>query len=172
MPRIGLLSDTHGHAATARRAVALLVSQQVDLMLHLGDVGSTAVLDALVVAAPGSASPLPVRVVFGNSDPDREELASHARAIGIVVDDPTGTVDLDGQQLVFTHGDVSGVINDAIDRGVRYICHGHTHRVIDDRVRRSRIINPGALYRAPKLTVAVLDTDADKLSIHDLPPRV
>lgn len=165
MPRIGLLSDTHGHVANARRAIHLFLSQGVDLILHMGDVGSTTVLDAMVVAPAGSSDPIEARVVFGNSDPDRDDLAAHARAIGIHVDDPVGIIPLETGELLYTHGDIESVINAAIDRDVRYICHGHTHKTTDQRLSRSRVINPGALFRTPRYTVAILDTPSDSLRV-------
>ena len=45
-----------------------------------------------------------------------------------------------------------------------YLLHGHTHVRRDERVGKVRIINPGALHRAREKTVAVLDTDTDRLT--------
>ncbi|MCE9590840.1 MAG: metallophosphatase family protein [Planctomycetes bacterium] len=163
-----MLSDSHGQVGITRRAVGLLVSQQADLILHMGDIGSPTVLDALVVARPGSDQPLLVRVVFGNVDFDREDLAAHGRAIGLNIDDPVGVVSFEGGELVFTHGDDGRALSDAIGRKVRYLCHGHTHRVTDERRGATRVINPGALFRTAQHTVALLDTDADSLSVHTL----
>ena len=42
-----------------------------------------------------------------------------------------------------------------------YLLLGHTHVARDWRLGRLRIINPGALYRASKKTVATLDTRTD-----------
>jgi predicted phosphodiesterase len=45
-----------------------------------------------------------------------------------------------------------------------YLLHGHTHVKRDERVGRTRVINPGALHRAREKTVAVLDTATDMLT--------
>jgi hypothetical protein len=44
-----------------------------------------------------------------------------------------------------------------------YLFHGHTHVVRDDRIGKLRIINPGALYRASRKTVALLNLTDDRL---------
>jgi predicted phosphodiesterase len=44
-----------------------------------------------------------------------------------------------------------------------YLLHGHSHLTRDERVGRTRIINPGALHRAREKTVALLDTATDAL---------
>jgi uncharacterized protein len=41
--KIGVLSDTHGDAQTAERAVSLLQRLHVDLAIHCGDVGADVV---------------------------------------------------------------------------------------------------------------------------------
>jgi predicted phosphodiesterase len=44
-----------------------------------------------------------------------------------------------------------------------YLLHGHTHVRRDERVGKTRVINPGALHRAAEKTVALLDLAADRL---------
>ena len=59
MPIIGLISDSHGDAPITRRAAELLARRGADLLLHLGDVGNEAVIDALLVTSADSDQPLP-----------------------------------------------------------------------------------------------------------------
>ncbi len=166
MPRIGLLSDSHGRASTTRRGVEVLLGQNVDVLLHLGDVGTVDVLDALAVARPDSGEQIETHVVFGNTDWDRDALQEYARDLDIGVDDPVGHLHLERGELVFCHGDDAAALTRALADHVRYLCHGHTHRQLDQRVDGTRIINPGALFRAREYTVAVLDTAGDALSFH------
>ena len=49
-----------------------------------------------------------------------------------------------------------------------YIFHGHTHIQRDERVRSTRIINPGALHRASHYTVATLHLSTDQLTYHTI----
>ena len=164
LPRIGLLSDSHGRAATTRRAVQLLLEQGAEVLLHLGDVGSVEVIDEL---APTPDHPVDSHLVFGNTDWDIQSLAQYAATLDVRNNHPVGVITLDdGGELVFTHGDRPDAIDEALARKVRYLCHGHTHRATDTRRGPTRVINPGALFRARSYTVAVLDTQRDALSFH------
>ena len=58
----------------------------------------------------------------------------------------------------------------ALDDGVRYLCHGHTHARADGRQGPTRVINPGALFRATVYSVAVLDPETDQLHFHEVEP--
>ena len=170
MTRIGLLSDSHGHAAITARAAAALVEAGAQMLVHLGDVGSQAVLDALLIPTSGGGT-VPVRVVFGNTDDDLEGLSRYARMIGIEVDHPGGRLMVDGKTLAFTHGHIERLMRDALAAKVDYLCHGHTHRVRDERVGVTRVINPGALHRAARYSAAVLDAARDRVEFHWLDDR-
>ncbi len=212
MPRIGLLSDSHGRAVTTRLGVQALLATGIDLLIHLGDVGSVEVIDELVVHQPtpapgltpvspvspsssGSQDPIPVRLVFGNSDWDIGPLSKYAQCLGIQVNHPVGHIDLPPtpgatpapgiasgtthdarpvtspapRQLVFCHGHQSQPMTRALAQNAAYLCHGHTHQASDTRSGSTRIINPGALCRAHQYTVAVLDTDNDQLTFLPVP---
>jgi predicted phosphodiesterase len=69
--------------------------------------------------------------------------------------------------LVF-HGHEPGFARALGTQGADYVLHGHTHVTRDERIGKTRIINPGALCRAAKKTVATLDLAADVLTFHDL----
>ncbi len=165
MPLVGLLSDSHGRAGTTQQAVRVLVEQGAETLLHLGDVGSEAVIDALVVAGVGS------RLVFGNTDYEADSLARYARLVGVAVDDPAGRLELGDKVLVYTHGHLHRAVAGALADGVDYLCHGHTHERLDQRRGATRVINPGALFRATQYTVALLDTDADRVTFYPVDGR-
>lgn len=135
------------------------------MLLHLGDVGTVEVIDALAVAPPdgsgGARGQLASHVVFGNTDWDCATLARYAQGLGIRVDHPVGRLPLEHGELVFLHGDEPDAMEDALREGVRYLCHGHTHRALDVRKGATRIVNPGALFRAKVYSVAVIDTQSD-----------
>ena len=164
MPIIGLVSDSHGDAPITQRAAELLARRGADLLLHLGDVGNEAVIDALLVTSPNSDQPLPVRLVFGNTDWDIDVLTRYAENLGLEVNHPVGRIDLVGGPLVFMHGDDSRAFKKTITHGADYLCYGHTHVASDRRSSRTRLVNPGALFRTRTPTVALLDTDRDDLS--------
>jgi putative phosphoesterase len=162
VPRIGLLSDSHGRASTTEQAARLLVGEGADELIHLGDLGGIEVLDALL--QPGDRGMLPVRIVFGNVDFDVGPMRRYADSLGIEVAHPVGSLPLEEGELRFTHGHETEHVDAAIRDGARYLCRGHTHEARDERVGSTRIVNPGALFRAARYTAAIIDTDADVVS--------
>lgn len=170
--KIGLLSDSHGRATTTQRAVQLLIAQGADVLLHLGDVGTVEVIDALVEQAERNGTLKPaVHVVFGNVDWDAGSLSRYARSLGIHVDDPVGRMSAGGKQVCYQHGHVDAAMRQALAEGVDFLFHGHTHRTRDETVGPTRIVNPGALFRAAEYTVALVDTDSGSVDFHGVPER-
>ena len=155
--KIGVLSDSHGRAPITARAVATLLAAGADTLVHLGDVGTEEVLDELV----GHDA----HVVFGNCDWDSRALARYASGAGIAVDDPIGEIRVGEKRVVFTHGHLSRLMQEAVNEGVDYLLHGHTHELRDERVGATRVINPGALFRAARYTVVVLDPEKDEVTV-------
>ncbi|MBI1372659.1 MAG: YfcE family phosphodiesterase [Phycisphaera sp.] len=161
--RIGILSDSHGQAARTQAATRMLLQRGVDLLIHLGDIGTDAVIDALIerLDADGRPDP-PVHIVFGNTDANAAAMQRYAESLGVHVDHPAGRIDADGKVVVFTHGHLPEPMYRSLDE-VDYLLHGHTHLRRDERSGRTRVINPGALQRAAEHTVALLDTATDEL---------
>lgn len=161
--RIGLLSDTHGRAAVAHAAVRTLRAHGATMLIHLGDVGTDEVLEAM--------TGFDAHVVFGNCDADEAALARHADRLGITVHHPVGRLEIGGRTIVFSHGHMPELLNRAAAEGVDYVLHGHTHVQRDERRGRTRIINPGALCRAARFTVAILTPENDQLEFFDVVPE-
>ncbi len=153
---VGILSDTHGHADIAARAVRILLDHGAEYLVHCGDVGEEDVLDTLAGR--------PAMFVFGNNDHDRGPLTAYAAAIGVACGGTHGKLSFNGKLAVVTHGDDSMLVQRLLkDQKIDYLFLGHTHVKLDRREGRIRIINPGALYRASLKTVALLDTVADRV---------
>jgi putative phosphoesterase len=162
--RIGVLSDSHGRAPITAHAVAALRDVGAELLIHLGDVCSEAVIDELV----GHNAHL----VFGNCDLDVRGLTAYAELLGITVAHPMGVLDVADKRIAFTHGDRESLMRQALADGADYLLHGHTHTVRDERVGRARIINPGALFRAARYTVALVEPAADRVQLIEIDPGV
>ena len=154
---IGILSDTHGAGEAASAAVALLLREGAAHLIHCGDVGSQSVLDAL-------ADRVPAAFVWGNTDFDRAALRRYATSLKVECFDTFGELDLAGKRIAITHGDDARLVRRILaDQQHDYLLVGHTHVKDDDHVGRTRVINPGALYRAAEKTVALLDAARDEL---------
>jgi putative phosphoesterase len=150
--RIGVISDTHG----LLRPEVLDVFQEVDHILHGGDVGPVELLTELETIAP-------VTAVYGNTD--GWDLRARLPQVA--------SLELDGFDIVVTHGDQLGTptpekLHIAFPEA-QIIIYGHTHRplltVVDVVVT---VMNPGgAGARRFKLapTVGILELEAG------IPPR-
>ncbi len=125
--RLGVISDTHG----LLRTEVFEVFKEVDHILHGGDVGRWDILIDLEALAP-------VTAVYGNTDgPElRRKLTQVAQ------------VELDGFDIVVTHGDQFGhptpaTLHDAFPRA-EIIVYGHTHKPLLELVDRTvTVMNPG-----------------------------
>jgi putative phosphoesterase len=153
---LGILSDTHDKYEIMGDAVRALQARGAQFFIHCGDVCTPRLLDHL--------AGLPAAVVWGNCDWDRTALQRYADSIGVPCYGAFASLELSGKQVAILHGDDRSRM-DAVLRAQQhdYLFHGHTHVRRDERVGKTRIINPGALFRAAEKTVALLDTDTDKL---------
>jgi putative phosphoesterase len=159
--RLGILSDSHGRADRVTAALELLDAHDAEQFIHLGDLGSIDVIAAMSGRA--------VRLVFGNCDWEEKELRNACAFHGLHVEHPIGRLQVDGKTVAYTHGHLPELMDVALAEGVDWLLHGHTHLVRDERIGRTRVINPGALQRARRYTVALLDTDSDALEVFELP---
>ncbi len=160
--RIGILSDSHGRAKITARAVSTLLERGSDMLIHLGDFETEQVIDELVGHE--------CRIVFGNCDWDIKGLTHHAEVMNVQVDHPQGRFEVDDKTIAFTHGHIGRIMDKALKDGVDYLLHGHSHEIRDERIGSTRIINPGALFRASRYTVAILNPGLDALEFIDIAP--
>jgi uncharacterized protein len=141
--RIGLISDTHGQL----RPAIFEHFQNIERILHAGDVGDADILVELETLAPVSA-------VIGNTDtlpltstlPEVQEL------------------ELRGRAVVVTHGHKLGSPTpDSLCQAhpaAQIIVYGHTHRPYVGRKNGVLIVNPGAAGPARfrlKPSIAILE---------------
>jgi uncharacterized protein len=159
--RIGILSDTHDKADMAAAAIALLRRAGAEFYIHCGDVGGQRVLDQL--------AGLPAALVWGNNDFDRPALARYGERLGIDCHDRLAELELGGKKFAVTHGDDGGLVQLLLAQQRHdYLLFGHSHELHDSREGRVRLINPGALYRARRKTVVLLETATDMLDVMDV----
>ena len=157
--KIGILSDTHNEREMLKKAVVIFESLNVHHLIHCGDVTNPALLDEL--------SGFIVYCVYGNSDLDRYSLKSKLEQLGQNNRiDSFLDLELGGKRIFVIHGDLKHKITEAINNGLYdFVFHGHTHKVEDEWVGSTRVVNPGALggrYTGNR-SIAVLDTIENKL---------
>jgi hypothetical protein len=151
---LGILSDTHDHPDAMAAAMKLLRDAGAEFFIHCGDVGGERILDLL--------AGVPALFVWGNTDYDRADLARYAADLGIDCRGTFADLELAGKKIAVTHGDDTRLMQRLVAAAqYDYLFHGHTHVLSDRRVGPMRIINPGALHRAPRKTVARVDLTRD-----------
>ncbi len=145
------------------QAVKLLQQAGAQQLIHCGDIGNPQMLDALVG--------LPAAFVFGNTDHDRDELRNYATILGINCLNTYGVLNLAGKRIAVTHGDDPLLMGRLTRPGqpIDYLLTGHTHVRHDRKLGSVRSINPGALYRTPNKSVAILDLLKDELTYYAIP---
>lgn len=150
--RLGVISDTHG----TLRPEVFEVFAEVDHILHGGDVGSWQIMIALEALAP-------ITAVYGNTD--GPELRSRLPQVA--------AVQLDGFEIVVTHGDQLGsptpaALHEAFP-AAEIIVYGHTHKALLELIDRTvTVVNPGSAgprrFDLP-VSVAILELEPG------IPPR-
>lgn len=158
--KVGILSDTHEQAERVARAVAKMKAEGASVLFHCGDLTDVDVVEA--------CRPIETHFVLGNNDHDSGDLERAMRKTGAHFHDWAGLVKLDGKQIAFTHGHLLREMRRLLEARPDYLFHGHSHTLVDRREGKTRIINPGALYRAPVWTFAVLDLPTDELTRFEL----
>ena len=121
--RVPVISDTHG---LLRPAVAEALAG-APLVLHAGDVGKPATLEALRAIAP-------VRAIRGNVD--RGDWADALPA--------TDTLEIAGRRVHLVH-DRADIDVDPAEDGIDVVVSGHSHRAREERVGGTLWLNPGSV---------------------------
>ena len=150
---VGLISDTH----SLIRPEALDALRDSDLIIHCGDVGNPAVLDALRCVAP-------VRAVRGNNDTD-------AWARGLPLSD---MVEIGSHKIYVLHN-LSEFDLDPDAAGFTAVVFGHSHKPVIERQGRTLFINPGSAgprrFKLPT-TVATLTIRSRRCVAKIIPLRL
>ena len=157
---IGVLSDTHGRVDRTQQAVRLLESLRVERVLHCGDVGSLGVLELL--------GAWPTEFVLGNVD-SPWALRDAVLAEGHTCHDRFGSLAWEGKQIALLHGDEQRRLREAIHGGHwDLVCCGHTHQAEITTVDRTLVLNPGALHRSSRPSIAVVELPGLRASLVSL----
>jgi uncharacterized protein len=159
--QLGILSDTHDQIARTHAAVQLLVESGAEVLIHCGDITIPDVVYRL--------APLPSYFVFGNCDFELSELRDAIRTIGGTCLERGGLIELGEHRLAVTHGDSEKELSSLEAQRPEYLFSGHTHAALDILRGPTRCINPGALHRASKWTVALLDISTGQLNMLTVP---
>jgi len=160
--RIAICADIHDNIWVLERALAGM--QEAEMLVFCGDFCAPF---TLAQVAEGFAGP--VHVVWGNNDGDKWLLTSQASRFD--------HVSLHGDLAEFQAGGVHIAANhypeiaQGLARSGKYdvVCYGHDHQVHDEKIEKSRLINPGELMgRFGKSTFVILDTETGEAQVREV----
>lgn len=136
MPRVGLISDTHGRL----RPEALAFLHSSDHIIHAGDIVDPQILRELAAIAP-------VTAVRGNND-----RGAWAQAL------PESACVQVGEVLLYVLHDLGELAIDPVAAGVGVVISGHSHKPLIDERAGVLYINPGSAGpRRFKLPIALAE---------------
>ena len=170
--KFAIVSDTHGNVANFKKAVGWLNNQEIQLILHCGDIGNPESLKESLEDFKGDFFG-----VFGNMDKDFKILIEEYDKIPRVeIKEDIFEKEIDKRKIAFTHfPDMAKKL--AQSGKYDLVFYGHTHRPWEEKIlvhpkpngeggSECRMINPGELAgQFQKPTFAVYDTETDNLEL-------
>ena len=145
--KIAILSDSHDNTRNLEIALAALVEEGCEVLMHCGDL-----IAPFIVAQMAQAFNGPIHIVEGNNDGDgrlQQQVASGFSQV--TLHGPYAELELGGRQIGLIHYPEparriaqSGVFD--------LVCYGHDHLQHWERVGNCLLVNPGELmgrYGAP-----------------------
>lgn len=148
--KIGILSDTHDEIERVGRALAVFRSAGAERLIHCGDITHPETVRAFAGWT--------IDFVYGNCDWNEGGLEAAMESIRATNHGRWGHLEIEGTKLAFLHGDDERWMQELIDLKIyQFVFHGHTHTARDEVIGSTRVINPGALHRARRKSIVVLD---------------
>mgnify|MGYP001609133547 CR=1 FL=1 len=158
---LGIISDTHENEEAMKKAAAIFKKRNAAFVVHCGDIISPPMLEHF--------QGLRIKFVFGNNDGEKEGLNLMAKKFGFEEITEEKDFEYKNKKFYVYHGTNVKKIDTAIKSNkYDYVLTGHTHIKRDEKIGKTRIINPGALFRAYPYTIALLDVARDKLEFVEI----
>jgi len=159
--KIAIVSDTHDNWSNLEKFLAYLNTQDIDMLIHCGDVCAPATLEIIL-----NKFDKPVHLCLGNVDGDQEginELSDKFKQFEFHGE--VGKLNAEGKRIAFTH--LPWTAKDLAKQGeYDLIFYGHTHEPWEEKIGDTRLVNPGNLANMfYKPTFAIYDTKQDKLEL-------
>lgn len=162
--RIAILSDTHNQITRTQEAIDVCRAEGITEMIHCGDVTRVEMVELF--------TDFTLHLIYGNNDIDEVGLRLAAQSCG--AGSTCGeiyTAEIDGKRLAAIHGDAYLMLDDLIrSQRFDYVFHGHTHRIRDEKIGKTRVINPGALggSRRDRRNFCILELKTDDLAHYSM----
>jgi len=160
--KIAIISDTHDNWPNIEKFLTYINSQNIDLLIHCGDVCAPSTLEILA-----KKFSKPIHLCFGNVDGDQDGMRQLANDEfeNLRIYEVNGELEIEGIKVAFTH--LPEEAKKLADQQIfDLVFHGHTHKPWEEKTGKTRVVNPGNLANMfYKPTFAIYDTKTDKLEL-------
>lgn len=160
--KIAIISDTHDNLANIEKTLSILKKESIQILLHCGDISALDTLKTIMQGFLGK-----VHIVLGNADEDTLELTNLKNKYPgrLKIWGNSGEIKTGGKKIAFNH--FPEIAKDlASIKDYDLIFYGHTHKPWEERIGKTRLVNPGNLagiFYGP--TFAIYDTKNEKLEL-------
>jgi len=142
---VGIITDTHDNLTGLQKAILILKEQKVEMLVHCGDWVSPFTLEFFDKQM--KSLKIPIKSVVGNNPGDTKRTMLNnskmhnpiewAKTVMLVFE-------IDGRKIVVYHGDDREILSTLIDsQKYDIIMTGHTHKVRNEVIGKTLVINPG-----------------------------
>jgi len=160
--KIAIISDTHDNLTTLKKAIAWMNKNDIEEIIHCGDVCSPETLYELSKMFAGK-----IHVVFGNVDEYILDAGQEtiAELPNVKLYGKTGELILSNKKIAFVHmPEIAKQL--AASKKFDLVFCGHTHKPWEEKIGVCRLINPGNISNLiHKASFAVFDLESDKLEL-------
>ena len=162
--KIGIISDTHDHHANVLKAVEIFKKENVQYILHAGDIVSQYTAKAF-----GQVKNAKFVAVFGNNDGEKFVLRNIIEGFGGEIHQDPYHGQIEGKKIFMTHK--PSILDEVIASG-KYdiVIYGHTHFRDIRTDGKTLIINPGEAtdWVCGKGNLVILELDSLKITEFEL----
>jgi putative phosphoesterase len=162
--KIGIISDTHDHHANALKAVEIFKKENVQYILHAGDMVSP-----FTAKAFEEVKNVKFIAIFGNNDGEKFMLEKVIENLGGEIHRDPYRGQVAGKKIFMTHKPC--IVDGAIaSETYDIIIYGHTHFKDIRTVGKTLIINPGEAtdWVCGKGNLCILETDTLQVTEFEL----
>ncbi len=139
--KLGIISDSHDSHTNVAKAVKIFNDENVDYVLHAGDIISPDVARAFAQLQKAKFI-----AVFGNCDRDKASLKDTISEFGGQVFEQHYRGKIENRRIYMTHSpDIAETIASSGEYDL--VVHGHTHDPVIRKVDKTLVIDPGTSMR-------------------------
>lgn len=159
--KLGIVSDTHDNLEKARTAVQFFNSENIDTVIHCGDMVSPFTAEIF-------DSDFEFHYVRGNNDGEWN-LKQAIQEFGNFYNN-IAELEINGESFAVYHGTEEEIVQALVDSSnYDYVLRGHTHKRKHEEQGNTVEINPGGIKlpsQDEQFSVAVLDTATGEVNFH------